>query len=97
MIKSLLPVPLAYLLINYSFSCETVRDKLNLARVVPTYKKGPAFDVLNYRPISLPLIFNRTLEKLMYKRLIDFLEKNKVLFHGQFVISWTISTNRARL
>ena len=96
MIKSILSVPLAYLF-NCSFSCGTVPDKLKLARVVPIYKNGPTFHVSNYRPISLLSIFNKILEKLMYKRLIDFLENNKLLFHGQFGFRSNHSTNHALL
>jgi hypothetical protein len=38
----------------------------------------------NYRPISLLSVFNKIMEKLMYNRLIDFFQKNKVFFEGQF-------------
>ena len=48
------------------------------------YKKGPKVIVSNYRPISLLSIFNKILEKLIYKRLLHFLEQNHVLFDGQF-------------
>ena len=39
----------------------------------------------NYRPISLLSIFNKILEKLMYKRIIiSYIEKRDVLYKGQF-------------
>jgi hypothetical protein len=60
-------------------------------------KNGPTFHVSNYHPISLLSIFNKILEKLMYKRLINFLEKNKLLFHGQFGFWSNHSTNHALL
>ena len=45
------------------------------------YKKGPKAIVSNYRPISLLLV----LEKLMYKRLVNFLEQNQVYFMDNLV------------
>ena len=38
----------------------------------------------NYRPISLLPIFNRILEKLMYKRLVSFINEHSILYDKQF-------------
>ena len=38
----------------------------------------------NFRPISLLSIFDKIMEKLLHKRLYDFLEKNNILFKNQF-------------
>jgi len=38
----------------------------------------------NYRPISLLSVFGKVLEKLMHKRLYDYLEKYNVLYDYQF-------------
>ena len=38
----------------------------------------------NYRPVSLLCILSKVFEKVMYTRLLDFLEKQKVLFQYQF-------------
>ena len=53
--------------------------------------------VSNYRPISLLSIFNKILEKLIYKRLLHFLEQNHVLFDGQFGFRANLSTTHAIL
>jgi hypothetical protein len=50
-----------------------------------------------YRPISLLSIFDKLLEKLMYKRLLHFLEKNRVLFERQFGFRTMYSTEYAIL
>lgn len=43
-------------------------SKLKIAKVIPIFKGGNESNPENYRPISLLSIFNRTFEKLMYKR-----------------------------
>ena len=49
----------------------------------------------NYRPISLLSIFSKITEKLMYKRLYNFLEIHKVLYHLQFGFRASHSVNHA--
>ena len=68
------------LLYNCSFSTGTVRDKFKIAQVIPVFKNGSQTCVNNYRPISLLSVFNRILEKLMYERLIKYVENKKILF-----------------
>ena len=80
-IKHFLAGPLA-LLYNCSFATGVVPDWFKIARVVPIYKKGASVVTSNYRPISLLSVFNKLLEKLMYKRLVIFLENNSVFFNG---------------
>ena len=38
----------------------------------------------NYRPVSLLPFFSKLFERLMYNRLIDFVNKHKLLYHHQF-------------
>ena len=49
----------------------------------------------NYRPISLLSIFNKLLEKLVYRRLIDFLNHNNTLYKYQFGFRKNHSTSLA--
>ena len=51
----------------------------------------------NYRPISILPTFNEILEKLMHKRLQNFLQKNKILFQQQFGFQKSKSTSLAIL
>ena len=54
------------------------------AEVIPLYK-GKEFDlVVNYRPISLLLTISKVLEKIVYKRVYSFLEKNNILYDSQY-------------
>ena len=47
-------------------------------------KGGSTQEVNNFRPISLLLIFDKIMEKIMYKKLYHFLEENNILFKKQF-------------
>ena len=59
-------------------------DLMKKAEVVPLYK-GKEFDkVINYRPISLLLTISKILEKLVYARVIKFIDKNKILYDSQY-------------
>ena len=82
-LKGILPIPLQ-LLFNRSFSTGLVPDQFKVARVVPIHKKRSSFLVSNYRPISLLSIFNKVIEKLMYNRIISYLEKFSILHNNQF-------------
>ncbi len=84
-------------LVNESFSSGIHPSLLKFAKVIPIYKAKSRFDVSNYRPISLLPIFNKIFEKLMHKRLTNFLEKHNVLFPHQFGFQKNKSTTHAIL
>ena len=58
--------------------------QLKIARVIALYKKGNHYLANNYRPISLLSSFNKIFEKLICRQLVNFLEKNNILFQYQF-------------
>ena len=95
-IKTVIAKPLETLF-NISFSTGIVPNSFKLANVIPIYKKGPQNNLSNYRPISLLSIFNKLLEKLMCKRLLNFLEKNNVFYNKQFGFRTKHSTDQAIL
>ena len=57
---------------------------LKNALVCPIYKAKDPKVFSNYRPISLLSIFSKILERLMYDRLLEFLNKHKILNKFQF-------------
>ena len=57
---------------------------LKTARVIPVYKGGDKSKVINYRPISTLPFLAKLFERLMYKRLVSFLNANDVLYSKQF-------------
>ena len=68
---------------------------LKVAEVVPIFKKGDQSKATNYRPISLLSQFDKILEKIIYHRLIHFLEKYHLLNKNQFGFRQNSSTIRA--
>ena len=82
---------------NISFSSGTVLSQFKIARVLPVFKKGIQTLCENYRPISLLIIFNRILERLMYKRLISYIDKFNILYSKQFGFRKSHSTEHAIL
>ena len=71
-------------IINHSFQTGVFPDALKLSEVIPIHKGGSTEELNNYRPISLLSIFDKIIEKLMHKRLYDFLQAHNILFQNQF-------------
>ena len=59
-------------------------DDLKVAKAVPIYKSGDTTKCTNYRPISVLSIINNIFEKILYKRLYDYLEKFEILYQNQY-------------
>ena len=78
-----LVTPLTYIY-KLSFESGTVPDELKIAKIIPIFKKGETTLPANYRPISLLSVFDKILEKLMFKRVTNFLNKNNVIYKNQF-------------
>jgi hypothetical protein len=70
-------------MINMSIQNGIFPSKLKIAKIVPVFKSGDETDPDNYKPISLLSIFNRIFEKVMYSRLISFMDKHNVLSSSQ--------------
>ena len=71
-------------IINDSLQNGLFPASLKIAKVIPIFKKGDTSKNFNYRPISLLSIFSKILEKIMHKRLYNFLEHHDILFQMQF-------------
>jgi hypothetical protein len=70
-------------------------EGLKYSKVKPLYKKGEKSCISNYRPISLLPAFSKIFEKVMYKRVSDFLNFNNILAGEQFGFRKNLSTNKA--
>ena len=71
-------------MINLSLSQGVFPDEMKLANIIPLFKAEDPMLFNNYRPVSLLSIFSKLYEKVMYKRLMDFLEEQKILYNKQF-------------
>ena len=70
---------------------------VKIAKVIPIHKGGDINDANNYRPISILTQFNRIFERILSKRLMSFLEKNKIITSKQFGFLKKHSTEHAIL
>ena len=73
------------ILFNQSFSSGIYSSILKTSKNIPMYKKGSKLECSNYRPISLLSNIDKILERLLYNRLYNFLEKKKLYFHSNLV------------
>ena len=69
---------------NLSFQQGIFPEELKIAAVTPLYKAKDPMMFNNYRPISLISVFAKILERLMYNRLLMFINKNQIFNKHQF-------------
>ena len=74
--------PLTYI-INLCMSTGIFPDRLKLSHIKAIYKKGDKKLINNYRPIAILNTLSKVFEKIIYTRLMLYLEKNKILFENQ--------------
>ena len=68
---------------------------MKIARIIPHYKSSAHNLLTNYRSVSILPAFSKILEKIMYKRLITFLDKHQVLSENQYGFHKNHSTSYA--
>ncbi len=83
-------------IINSSLSSGIVPECMKLAKIVPIYKsKGDSQLFTNYRPISLLPVLSKLLEKVVHKRLYEYLIKYDILNKSQYGFRNSHSTTDA--
>ena len=82
-------------LFNKSISQGIFPHVLKCAKVIPIHKGDSILETSNYRPISLLPIFSKILEKVMYSRIIKFVEKFDILYKNQYGFQKGMSTEYA--
>ena len=70
-----------------------VPEQLKLAKVIPIYEKEEIFS--NYRPVSVLRCFSKILERLVFNRCMDYINKNNLLNEKQFGFRPNLSTYMA--
>ena len=76
-----LPLSIA---INKSIESGHVPNFLKLAKVIPIYKAKDEQEFCNYRPISLLPTISKILEKVVHKRVFNFLNNDNLLYASQY-------------
>ena len=69
---------------NLSFTTGIFPDSLKITKVTPVYKKGFKLECANYRPMSLLSNLDEIIENFMHKKLMGFLNDQKILYKKQF-------------
>ena len=87
-------LPLTFV-INSSISTGVVPDDMKIARVTPIFKAGDPTIVNNYRPISVLTSFSKIIERVVYIRTVQFLDKYKTLSNNQYGFRANHSTTHA--
>ena len=75
--------PLTHI-VNLSIIHGIVPNELKIARVVPIFKSGDKALFSNYRPISVLPCFSKILERIIYNRIINYLNDFNVLCDNQY-------------
>ena len=89
--------PILASITNNSVFSGTFPSMLKLANVIPLHKKGPRNVAANYRPISILPSFSKIIEKIVYKRVYNYLMKFSILSNDQFGFRSGKSTSMAIL
>ena len=71
-------------IINLSITSGIVPNQLKIARVIPLFKSGEQDIFTNYRLVSVLPAFSKILERVMYNRLLRFLNAFKILSDNQY-------------
>ena len=71
--------PYIQVFIDCCFANGIFPENATTAKIVPIFKKGERDNPTNYRPISILTSFAKIFERIIYKRLITFLNKHKVI------------------
>lgn len=82
-VAHLLKYPLT-IIFNKSLLTGIIPEQVKVSLITPVHKSEDESSFSNYRPIAVLTWFSKLLEKLMYKRLIDFIEKHKILSNDQY-------------
>jgi hypothetical protein len=70
-------------------------ERFKFSEIKPLFKKGSATEFSNYRPISLLTTFSKIIEKIINKRLYNYLWKYDILVNEQFGFREGLSTDTA--
>ena len=82
-------------ILNVSITQGVFPDELNIARVTTIYKGENIIMVNNYMPVSVLPLLSKIFERIMYNRLIEFINKQNTLYKYQFGFRRGMGTSTA--
>ena len=88
--------PLTHI-INLSIQSGIVPDRMKIARVISIFKSGDSSLLTNYRSVSVLPVFSKLLDKVVYNRILKYLDKHGILFKNQYGFRKGHSTSFALL
>lgn len=92
--SNILVKPLTFI-INQSIKNGIFPEIYKKTKIIPIFKSGDKTNPTNYRPISLTSNIAKIYEKVIKKRLLDFVNKTNLLNKNQFGFRENIGTNDA--
>ena len=96
LVNQFITQPLTHLC-NLSLTQGVFPEQLKIANVIPLYKTDDPMLFNNYRPVSLFCVLSKVFEKVVYDRMILFLENFKILNENLFGFRKNKSTYMALL
>ena len=88
-------IPALEKILNLALKTGVYPDNLKIAKVIPIFKKGDPASVNNYRPISILSTINKIFEKILYARLMKYIDNFQLLYKYQFGFRKNHSTEHA--
>ena len=88
--------PLTHI-INLSIQSGIVPDRMKIARVISIFKSSDSSLLTNYRSVSVLPVFSKLLDKVVYNRILKYLDKHGILFKNQYGFRKGHSTSFALL
>ena len=72
------------MIINKSMQTGIVPEKTKIAKITPIYKSKNEKLFENHRPVSLLPVLSKVMEKIIHKRLYNYMACHNLLFKGQY-------------
>ena len=80
---------------NLSLAQGIVPLEHKIAKVTSLFKNDNKMYVNNYRPVSVLPLLSKIIERLMYNRILTFIDKHDILYRNQFGFRQNYSPNLA--
>ena len=95
-VKSHITIPLVHIF-NLCLNEGYFPSELKLGCITPIFKKGDKFTISNYRPVCSLSPFSKVFERIIYNRMIEFIDKYDIFSKNQFGFRKNKSTESALL